>query len=183
MNILTASGLSGPDYFKTVSLTTWTNNRGWSVGSLEADVSDVNGPLNAVPVLTDKRVTVSTQNFKDRFLPLLSGTSAVTGLSDPWNFDSNLDTVFRADTVRPGNYLLSVNQSKPSDADLEADTVVSGGNLTQTGALAQSVRTTAQAVTKDESGRVRQGQSVGGVVHQPGERVRLLVGRQARQQW
>ena len=152
VNILTASGLSGPDYFKTVSLTNWTNNQGWSVGSLEADVSDVNGPLNAVPAITDKRVTVSTQNFKDRFLPVLSGTAAISGLSAPWDYDSTLDTVFRADTVKPGNYLLSVDQSKPSDADLEADTVVSGGDLTETGSLAESVRTTAQTVTKNESG-------------------------------
>src|ERR1700712_4170866 len=152
VNILTASGLSGPEYFKTVSLTTWKNNQGWSVGPLAADVSDVNGPLNAIPTLTDKRVTVSTQNFQDRFLPVLSGTAAISGLSAPWNYDATLDTVFRDDKVKPGNYLLSVDQAKPSAADLEADTVVSGGDLTETGSLAASVRTTAQTVTQDASG-------------------------------
>ena len=90
---------------------------------------------------------MSTQNYQDRFLPVLSGTSAITGLSDPWNFDSTLDTVFRDDKIKPGNYLLSVDENKPSAADLEADSVVSGGDLTETGSLAQSVRDTAQAVT------------------------------------
>jgi len=47
VDILTASGLTGPDYFKTVSLTKWTNNQGWSVGSLSADLSDISGPLAA----------------------------------------------------------------------------------------------------------------------------------------
>ncbi len=152
VNILTASGLSGPDYFRTVALTTWTNNQGWSLGPLEADVSDISGTLGSSPAVTDRRITVSTENYQDRFLPVLTGTSSITGLSDSWNFDSTLDTVFRDDKVKPGNYLLSVDETKPSAADLEADTVVSGGDLTETGSLAQSVRDTAQQVTQDESG-------------------------------
>ncbi len=152
VNILTASGLSGPDYFRTVSLTTWTNNQGWSLGPLDADVTGINGNLGSTPAVTDKRITVQSQNYQDRFLPVLSGTSAITGLSDPWNFDSTLDTVFRDDKIKPGNYLLSVDENKPTAADLEADSVVSGGDLTETGSLAQSVRDTAQAVTADASG-------------------------------
>ncbi len=152
VNILTASGLSGPEYFRTVALTTWINNQGWSLGPLQADVSDIGGSLGTASAVTDKQVTVSTQNYQDRFLPVLSGTSAITGLTSSWNFDSTLDTVFRGSKIKPGNYLLSVDETKPTAAELEADTVVSGGDLTATGSLAQSVRDTAQQVTADKSG-------------------------------
>ncbi|MET3807013.1 transglutaminase-like putative cysteine protease [Nakamurella sp. UYEF19] len=153
VDVLTASGLTGPDYFRTVSLTTWTPNQGWSLGALDADVSDVSAePLDSTGAVTDKRVTVTTKDYQDRFLPILTGTSSISGLGDIWNFDSTLDTVFRGDRVKPGQYVLAVDQKKPTDVDLEADSVVSGGSLTETGSLNASVIEQARQVTQSETG-------------------------------
>lgn len=153
VNVLTATGLKSPDYFRTVALTTWTNNKGWTVGDLNADIPNVNGQLtNSPTALTLSTVTVTPKGYQDRFLPILTGTTAVNGLTDSWNFDATLDTVFRTDKVKPAAYSISVDQSKPSAATLEADSVVSGGDLTATGSLAATVRSTALSVTSGATG-------------------------------
>jgi len=150
--VLTATGLSAPDYFRTVALTAWTTNRGWSLGPVSADVVNIDGPLSAVPLAAGTSITVRTQNFQDRFLPILAGTSAITGLADRWNFDATLNTVYRADSVKPGQYLLRYEQRKPTVTDLRADSVDAGSRLIDTGALDQSVRDTAQRITGAASG-------------------------------
>lgn len=154
VNVLTATGLPAPDYFRTVALTTWTANRGWSLGPVQADVNHIAGALNAAaPAATGSHITVTTHNLKDRFLPILAGTSAITGLADNWSFDSALNTVFRPDNVTPGTYVLTAVQNKPDRAALEADTVVpAGADLAETGALSPIVQTTAQRVTVAQAG-------------------------------
>ena len=150
VNVLTATGLKHADYFRTVSLTTWTENKGWSLGSLAADVGDVDGALPGVTgSLTNSTVTVTPTGYQDRFLPILTGTSAVSGLTGGWNFDSALTTVFRTDRIKPQPYRLSVDQSEPTAESLEQDAVVSGGDLTETGSLPAVVRTQATQVTAD----------------------------------
>lgn len=151
--MLTASGLSGPDYFRTVSLTTWTPNQGWSLGALDADVADVSAePLDGTATVNSRRITVNTQDYRDRFLPILTGTSSISGLGDIWNFDSTLDTVFRGDRIKPGQYVLAVDEKKPTAVELEGDSVVSGGSLTETGSLDASVIQTARQVTEAQTG-------------------------------
>lgn len=153
VNVLRVSGLTSADYFRTVALTDWTNNQGWSLGDLTADVTDVNGPLTGIPVrATESSISVTPTGYLDRFLPILTGTTAVRGLTDSWNFDSALNTVFRAVKVKPAPYSISLDQTKPSAASLEADSVVSGGDLTGTGSLAAMVRTTALQVTSSATG-------------------------------
>jgi len=148
VNVLTASGLRTPDYFRTVALTKWTSNQGFSVGALQADLSDVNGPLNGTPSLTDDtRITVTTQGYQDRFLPILTGTTSVNGLDASWDFDAALNTVYRPDKVKPGRYVIDVNAKKPTSTQLRADTAVPGGELTETGSLGKSVRDKAEEVT------------------------------------
>ncbi len=150
--VLTATGLSAPDYFRTVALSAWTTNRGWSLGPVSADVVNIDGPLSAVPLAAGTSITVRTRNFQDRFLPILAGTSAITGLSDRWNFDATLNTVYRADNVKPGQYLLRYEQRIPTVTDLRADSVDAGSRLIDTGALDPSVRDTAQRITSAASG-------------------------------
>ena len=153
VKVLTVSGLTSDDYLSTVALTTYTPNLGWTIGSLEADVPGIDGPLTGVGSPTDTKVTVDATGYSDRFLPILSGTSAITGLSSgSWNWDSELDTVYRSDKVKPGKYVISANLAKPTAAALEADSVVAGGALTETGSLATSVRDTAQQVTASATG-------------------------------
>ena len=148
VDVLTASGVAQPGYFRTVALTKWTVNDGFSLSDLQADVSDISGPLDGSFSATgDSRVTVTTQGYQDRFLPILDGTTSVSGLEDPWDWDAALRTVYRADKVRPGSYLLDVRQGQPDSSELRADTVVPGGPLTETGSLPKQVRDTAMAVT------------------------------------
>jgi len=152
VDVLTASGLKAPEYFSTVALTKWTPNQGWSVGNLQADISDVNGRLSGSALgLADSAISVTAQGYQDRFLPILSGTIAVSGLSDSWNFDSSLGTVFRTDKIKPQPYQLVVNETKPTQTALRSDGVVAGGDLTATGSLAASVRSTAAQVTAGSS--------------------------------
>jgi transglutaminase-like putative cysteine protease len=153
VKVLTVAGLKGNDYLSTVALTTYTPNRGWTVGTLEADVPGVGGPLTGVGSPTDTKVTVDATGYSDRFLPILSGTSSITGLSaGNWDFDSELNTVYRSDKVKPGRYVVSADLTKPTAAELQEDSVVSGGALTATGPLAKSVRDTALEVTASATG-------------------------------
>lgn len=153
VKVLTVSGLKGDEYLRTVALTTYTPNQGWTLGTLEADVPGVDGPLTGLGSPTDTKVTINAAGYSDRFLPILSGTSSITGLSaDNWDFDSALDTVYRQDKVKPGQYVVSANLTKPTATELEADSVVAGGALTETGSLAKSVRDTALRVTASATG-------------------------------
>jgi len=148
VDVMSVSGLVGPDYMRTVTLTKWTPNQGWSLDALNADVSDVNGPFSGSPSLTDvSRVTVTTTGYQDRFLPILTGTTAVTGLADAWDFDASLYTVYRGERVKPGTYELDADQTKRGSSELQQDTVVTGGDLTETGTLAEQVRDTARKAT------------------------------------
>ena len=153
VKVLTVSGLKGDQYLSTVALTTYTPNQGWTLGTLEADVPGVDGPLTGVGSPTDTPVTINAQGYSDRFLPILPGTSSIKGLSTGnWDFDSELNTVYREDKVKPGQYVVSADLSKPTAAELEGDSVVSGGALTETGSLAKSVRDTAAQVTASAAG-------------------------------
>jgi len=148
VDVLTASGLAQPGYFRTVALTKWTVNQGFSLSDLQADVSDISGSLDGSFSATGgSRVTVTTQGYQDRFLPILDGTTSVSGLENPWDWDASLRTVYRADKVKPGSYLLDVHQRRSDSSELRADTVVPGGALTETGSLPKQVRDTAMAVT------------------------------------
>ena len=151
--VLTATGLSTPDYFRTVTLSTWTANRGWSLGQIRADVSSSGGSLTpaAIPG-AGSTVTVTAQNLRDRFLPILTGTFAIDGLTDTWSYDTDLSTVFRPTPVNPGRYLLTVEEAKPVRSALQADAAVGGGALTDTGPLSPMVQATARKVTAAQSG-------------------------------
>lgn len=48
VKVLTVSGLKGDEYLRTVALTTYTPNQGWTLGTLEADVPGVDWPLTGV---------------------------------------------------------------------------------------------------------------------------------------
>lgn len=153
VNVLIATGMSAPDYFQTVALSTWTANRGWSLGQVQADVSSGSGRLSpaAVPA-AGATVTITAQNLRDRFLPILPGTSTISGLADTWSYDSALGTVFRPDPVSPGRYQLTVDPAKPTRSALQADAVDTGGDWTQAGPLSPLVQATARQVTAAQAG-------------------------------
>lgn len=148
VDLLQVRGLNQPDYLRTVGLTRWTNNKGFTVGDLESDGQIGNGPLPDLAIRSGSTpITVTSTAFRDKFLPLFAGTTAVNGLSTPWTYDSALDTGYRDEATNPGTFQLLVQQDKPSDAALRKDTVTAGGVLTDVGALPAAVRQQAVEVT------------------------------------
>ena len=148
VDLLTVRGLTEPDYLRTVGLTSWTNNQGFAVGSLEADGQIGNGPLpdQAARLGTD-RITVVSTAFRDRFLPLFADTTAVSGLATPWTYDAVLQTGYRDVATNPGSFDLQVDTTKPSEDALRQDTVTPGGVLTDVGALPPVVQQQALEIT------------------------------------
>ncbi len=152
VNLITVRGLPEPDYLRTVALTTWTNGQGFAATNLRTDQESSGGTLSVKPVASaDLTVSVTSTAFRDKFLPLLTGATAVTGLDQSWEFDSSLGSAHRADAIDPGTYTIRASSTKPFIDDLEQDTVTPGGTLTDVGALPTSVRQLAQQVTKAQT--------------------------------
>ena len=152
INLITVRGLPEPDYLRTVALTTWTNGQGFAATNLRTDQASSDGTITVKPVATaDLTVSVTSTAFRDKFLPLLSGATSITGLDQKWEFDSSLGSAHRSDPVDPGTYTIRASSTKPFTDDLEQDTVTPGGTLTDVGALPTSVRQLAQQVTKSQT--------------------------------
>ncbi len=149
VNLLEVSGTTQPDYLREVTLEVWTPGQGWSAGELTADVTDVSGQFSSgTPGPDPVQVTIRSLQLKDRFLPVYTGTSAVTGLRPGWNYDRSLGTVFRADPQNPQTYTMTASFAKLSEDDLRKDTVTPGGSLTDTGSLPRRVTQLAKDVTQ-----------------------------------
>jgi transglutaminase-like putative cysteine protease len=148
--LFTVTGQLAADYLSTITLTTWTTNQGWSLGNLNPDISNIGGPLGPTRT-TGTRVQVHPLNYRDRFLPILAGTSEINGLAPNWNYDAALQTVFRTEMISPNPYTLQVNHSPPTVAQLQQDTALVGTGLTD-GAVPASVRDLARQITAAGTG-------------------------------
>jgi transglutaminase-like putative cysteine protease len=144
--MLRVSGLAHPDYLRTIGLQKWTPGEGWSVDSL-ADGALPTKPLPAPGVALPRRVTVTSLAYRDQFLPIYRGTTSIAGLEPGWSYDAALESVHRADAVKPEPYELSVSAADVTADDLRADTVSTGGLLTETGQLADEVTALTAKVT------------------------------------
>ncbi len=142
IDMLRVSGLDGPHYLRTVGLQKWTTGQGWSVDELiDGRLPTVADPAPQQPV------TVMSLAYRDRFLPIYNGTSAISGADPGWSYDSALQSVHRPDAQSPTPYQLSVDFTPPTAEQLRADTVTAGGVLTDSGQLPDEVVQTAKAVT------------------------------------
>ena len=47
-------------------------------------------------------MTVTSSAYRDRFLPIYSGTNQISGLDPGWSFDAALESVHRDEAVTPG---------------------------------------------------------------------------------
>ena len=144
--LLKVTGMNEPDYLRTIGLQKWTPDEGWSVDTLS------NGDLPTEPLLAPgvaipRRVTVTSLGYRDQFLPIYDGTSSVAGLGGGWFYDAALESVHRADPVKPDPYEISVSTVRRGADQLRADTVTAGGTLTETGDLANDVTTLTAQVT------------------------------------
>jgi len=144
--LLRVTGMDQPDYLRTIGLQKWTPDEGWSVDILSNGDLPTE-PLSAPGVATPRRVTVTSLGYRDQFLPIYGGTSSVTGLGSGWFYDAALESVHRADPVKPDPYELSVSTVRQGADQLRADTVTAGGTLTDTGDLADAVTTLTAQVT------------------------------------
>ena len=144
--MLRVSGLAHPDYLRTIGLQKWTPGEGWSVDSL-ADGALPTKPRPAPGVALPRRVTVTSLAYRDQFLPIYPRTTSIAGLEPGWSYDAALESVHRADPVKPEPYELSVSAADVTADDLRADTVSTGGLLTETGQLADEVTALTAKVT------------------------------------
>jgi len=136
--LLSVTGMDQPDYLRTIGLQKWTPDEGWSVDTL-ANGDLPTAPQSAPGVAIPRRVTVTSVNYRDQFLPIYDGTSSLAGLGSGWFYDAALESVHRADPVKPDPYEISLSTVRRGADQLRADTVTAGGTLTDTGTLSDDV--------------------------------------------
>jgi len=148
---LTVTGLDDPAYLRTLALEQWTPDEGFTLGPVAGDDPDLDGAIPGAPAPNDSSVTVTVtpQKYRDAYLPIYSRSTKVTGLATGWDYDRDLQTVFRDDKVVPQQYTVTANIAPVPTEQLEDDTVQSGGALTETGDLPTAVVAKARAITAD----------------------------------
>ena len=145
VDMLRVSGLPEPDYLRTVGLQQWTPGEGWSIDTLSG------GRLpNTTPPPDAVTVTVTSAAFRDRFLPIYSGSNEISGTEPGWFFDVELESVHRDEAVTPGPYQITVSETRPTADQLRLDTVTPGGILTETGELNGEVISVTDQITADQ---------------------------------
>ena len=142
VDMLRVSGLTEPKYLRTVGLQLWTPGKGWSVDQL------TDGPLPSAQLPpAQQAVTVTALAYRDQFLPIYNGTSKVDGADPGWSYDDALESVHRAEPVTPAPYEIDTVSDEHTADELRADTVTSGGTLTETGDLRGEVVALATQIT------------------------------------
>ena len=142
VDMLRVTGLTTPKYLRTVGLQQWTTGQGWSVDQL------TNGQLPDDPAPAEQQaVTVTALAYRDQFLPIYNGTTRVSGADPDWFYDNALESVHRVEPVTPAPYEVDAVFTEHTADELRADTVTSGGLLTETGDLPAEVVAQATAVT------------------------------------
>ncbi len=135
----------GPRYLRTVALTEWTNNEGWSLADdPDRDRSDA-GDGGASSGGTE--VLIESRGLTGRFLPVLEGTTEVVAASRPWYLDEQLGSWFRDDVEDVQDYVLAVDATLPTAEALAADTVSPTRDEIRVGDLDERVRREAENQT------------------------------------
>jgi transglutaminase-like putative cysteine protease len=152
VDTLIVSGLDHPDYLRTVALEKWTPDEGFSIATLTADQSNVDGALTGAPPPNGSsgQVTITpTDVYRDSFLPVYQATQQAIGLAPGWSYDANLQSIYRNNKIIPAQYTIIASFPKPTADELETEDVHSGGILTETGDLPSEVEVLAKEITKD----------------------------------
>jgi len=146
VEMLRVSGLDSPHYLRTISLEVLSSDYDWNFDGLSEDQLPSGGDLSG-----QQLITITPAAYRSEYLPIYDGTDAITGIDSEWTYDPALDTVHRPEATTPGPYQVSTAFAQPSVEDLRADTVTSGGELTETGDLPAEVVTIANDVTAGAS--------------------------------
>jgi transglutaminase-like putative cysteine protease len=142
VDMLRVSGLDSAHYLRTVGLQKW-NGVGFEVDTL----SDGQLPNNPTSSADQQQITVTSLAYRDQFLPIYNGTTAISDVAPGWSYDAALESVHRPDAVTPDPYRITAAFTEPTADELRADSVTAGGSLTDTGQLSSEVAEQATAVT------------------------------------
>ena len=119
-------------YLRTIGLQKWTTGQGWSIDEL----TDGQLPSTSLPPAAAHRSPSRPLSYQDRVpAHLQRHRQRLTGADAGWSFDAALESVHRTDAATPAPYESTPSFAAPSAADLRADTVTAGGQLTETGDL------------------------------------------------
>lgn len=142
-------GMSAPEYLRTFALEKWEPDEGFVLGTVRADSRNIDGrALGTGPAAgTTETVTITPEHYRDKYLPIYLGTSAVNGLGSGWNFDSGLRTIFRSAATTPAPYTVITGDAVATEAELRTDTVNGHQGLTTTGDLPAEVSELAKQLT------------------------------------
>jgi transglutaminase-like putative cysteine protease len=148
---LRVTGLAAPAYLRTLALERWTPDQGFTLGPVVGDDANLDGTIPGAPAPDDSSatVTVTPQKYRDAYLPIYQRSTKVTGLATGWDYDRGLQTVFRDGAIVPQQYTVTANTAPVPTKQLEADTVQSGGALTETGQRPVAVVDQARSITAD----------------------------------
>lgn len=149
VDIARVDGVSDPEYLRTFALEDWEPGTGFVLGTMRADNRNIDGSSfdPAASGEATEKVTVTPEHYRDKYLPIYLGTSAVQGLGSGWNYDASLRTVFRTAATTPAPYTVTTTAQVASEAELRADSVSGHPGLTVTGDLPPEVTALAKKVT------------------------------------
>jgi transglutaminase-like putative cysteine protease len=149
VDIARIDGGRAPEYLRTFALEKWEPGTGFVLGTMRADNRNIDGSSldpESRPAATET-ITITPAHYRDKYLPIYLGTSAIQGLGSGWNFDTSLRTVFRSAATTPNPYTVTTNATVATEAALRADTVSGNPSLTVTGDLPPAVTDLAKRVT------------------------------------
>lgn len=151
-DLINVNGLRTPDYLRTTSLEKWTPGEGGGFSEVVGDVdSDISGPLPGVDPLGAEPVPIQIRSaqWADKYLPIYSRTLSVSGLTQGWSYDQQLNSVQRDDRLNPRSYTLRAAFPAPTAEELRGDDVSPDARLVDATGIPDSVREQALEVTAD----------------------------------
>lgn len=147
-DLFTVTGLPRPEYLRTFTLEKWTADTGFGLGPVVANFPLSDGPLpGLLPQDRTATAQITTLAYHDRYLPLYLSAQTVTGLERGWNWDTNLDTAFVQQPVRPQPYSVAVSISPPEANQLRGSSVRGTSMLTDTAGVPAQVHQLAADLT------------------------------------
>lgn len=154
VQLLSVTGVERPSYLRVRALEDWTSDEGFGPSALKSTVDNIGGELPDSPGFTPvdraaadvSTATVTASNYRDRYLPIYLGTQTVAGLGPGWDYDTELQTVFRGGSVTPAPYRVTMPAAVPTADQLRGEALLSAPELTKTGTLPASVTTLARSI-------------------------------------